>query len=128
VASANGVPLLNGVPASEDDSLTVLASVGTLSHLPVKAVQLNGSDPYYVADSVSNENPFRFYLGHTGTPLRSTLAWDRRFPEGLQPVLRNLNLFVYDPAAGTELASAVTPDGTVQHTELPQTGDLLIKA
>jgi hypothetical protein len=117
---------MNAIPPG-DYPANSLASVGSFSHLPVRAVQLNGASSDYVRDSVSDNQPYRFYMGSAQGGLQSTLVWDRHFADGLQPLLRSLSLSLFQ-SDGSALAAANASGQTLQQASLAEGGgDMVLK-
>src|SRR5207248_8803359 len=87
LAAASASAMNTAPPA--DYSVARLSTLGTFAHLPVKAIQLNGADTNYFADTVTNDQPYRLYRASSADSIRSTLTWDRHFGQGLEPALRN---------------------------------------
>jgi hypothetical protein len=127
VAAASDAAAFNTVPAVY--SLRRQARSGALpvAHQGIKALVLNGGKSGVFGNSVSAAKSFRLYTGRSEGPLHSTLAWDRRFGEGLDPYLRNLDLFLYDKGEGAQVASSESRDKNVEQVDLSDPGELVVK-
>jgi Ser-Thr-rich glycosyl-phosphatidyl-inositol-anchored membrane family len=126
VTAAGDLGAFNTVTGSPDLA-TTLPSLGSFSHVPVKAAVLNGDKPNLFSDSVSAVQTFRLYTGTAQGPFQSTLVWDRHFAEGLQPYLRNLDLFLYNQPDGAQLTSSESQDRNVEQAAFHDGGELVVK-
>lgn len=127
VAAVSDAAAFNTVPAVY--SLAKLARSGALpvAHQEIKALVLNGGKSRVFGNSVSAGKSFRLYTGRSEGPLQSTLTWDRRFDEGLNPYLPNLDLFLYDKGQGAQLASSESQDKNVELVALSDAGEFVVK-
>src|SRR5207245_1847735 len=103
------------------------SSALSFGHQEIKALVLNGGESRVFGNSISVGKSFRLYTGRSEGPLQSTLAWDRRFGEGLDPYLRNLDLFLYDKGEGAQVASSESQNKNVEQVVLSEAGEFVVK-